>query len=263
MNRLRILSMFLVFFTLFLFAGNSFAEGPQIPTPVGDIYIQDFAGVLSEQEELELRSIGRSIEDQTTAQIAVLTVESIGDTTVEEFANEAFRQYGIGSAQEDNGVLMVIGMNPSPGMTQRPLRIEVGYGLEGALPDGKVGRILDGLTIPLLLNNQPNDAIIETYKVLANEVLVEYGIENGGQLQAGQPSIQQPTGDEGLGIPLWLLIPLIVVVVFLDFKFFGGFLTHILLTILSRGGRGGGGGGGGPSGGGGGSSGGGGASRGW
>jgi uncharacterized protein len=260
MNRSRILSMILVFFTLFLFAGNSFAEDPQIPAPVGDIYIQDFAGVLTEQEELELRKIGRSIEDQTTAQIAVLTVETIGDTSVEEFANEAFRQYGIGSVQEDNGVLMVIGMNPPPGMTERPLRIEVGYGLEGALPDGKVGRILDGLTIPLLLNNQPNHAIIETYKVLANEVLSEYGVENGGQLQAGQPPIHQSTGDEGLGIPLWILIPLIVVVVILDFKFFGGFLTHILLTILSRGGRGGG---GGPSGGGGGSSGGGGASRGW
>ncbi|MGM0903722.1 MAG: TPM domain-containing protein [Bacillota bacterium] len=260
MNRVRILSMFLVFFTLFLFGGNSFAEDLQIPAPVGDIYIQDFAGVLTEQEEIELRRIGRSIEDQTTAQIAVLTVESIGDTTVEEFANEAFRQYGIGSAQEDNGILLVIGMNPSPGMTQRPLRIEVGYGLEGALPDGKVGRILDGLTIPLLLSNQPNTAIIETYKVLANEVSVEYGVENDGQLQAGQSPIQQSTGDEGFGIPLWILIPLIVVVVILDFKFFGGFLTHILLTILSRGGRGGG---GGPTGGGGGSSGGGGASRGW
>lgn len=260
MNRVRILSMFLVFFSLFLIGGNSFAEDLQIPAPVGDIYIQDFAGVLTEQEEIELRRIGRSIEDQTSAQIAVLTVESIGDTTVEEFANEAFRQYGIGSAQENNGILMVIGMNPSPGMTQRPLRIEVGYGLEGALPDGKVGRILDGLTIPLLRSNQPNTAIIETYKVLANEVLVEYGVENDGQLQAGQPPIQQSTGGEGFGIPLWILIPLIVVVVILDFKFFGGFLTHILLTILSRGGRGGG---GGPTGGAGGSSGGGGASRGW
>jgi len=260
MNRIRILSILLVFNTLFLIGGNSFAEGPEIPAPIGDIYIQDFAGVLTEQEEMEIRRMGRSLEDQTTAQIAVLTVESIGDTTIEEFANEAFRQYGVGSAKDDNGVLMVIGMNPSSGINQRPLRIEVGYGLEGALPDGKVGRILDSLTIPLLRNNQPNYAIIETYKVLANEVLVEYGVENGGQLQAGQPPIQPSTEDEGLGIPLWLLIPLIVVVVFLDFKFLGGFLTHILLSILSRGGRGGG---GGPSGGGGGSSGGGGASRGW
>ncbi len=256
----RILSMFLVIFTFFLhFTGNSFAENPQIPAPVGDIYIQDFAGILTEQEKIEIRRMGRSLEDLTTAQIAVLTVESIGDTTIEDYANEAFRQYGIGSEEEDNGVLMVIGMKPSPGMTQRPLRIEVGYGLEGALPDGKIGRILDQVTIPFLQNNQPNLALSETYKVLANEILVEYGVEDG-QLHSGTPLAQSPD-DEGLGIPLWILIPLIMLIVFLDFKFFGGFLTHIFLTILSRGGRGGG--GGGSRGGGGGSSGGGGASRGW
>lgn len=256
MNAKRIFSMVMVFFTLFLFVGTSNAE---IPAPVGDIYVQDFADVLSEQEEMEIRSFGRWIEDQTTAQIAVLTVDSIGDTTVEEYANEAFRQYGIGSAEEDNGVLLLIGMNPSPGTDVRPLRIEVGYGLEGRLPDGKVGRILDEITLPHLQNAQVNTAILETYKVLGNEVLAEYGVEEGQQ-QVEQP-VQQSTGDEGFGIPLWLLIPIIVIVVILDFKYFGGFLTHLLLTILSRG-RGGGGGGG-YRGGGGGSSGGGGASRGW
>jgi uncharacterized protein len=254
----RIVSIFMVFFTLFLTVGSAFAEDPQLPNPVGDIYIQDFAGVLTEQEKMEVRSMGRSIEDQTTAQIAVLTVDFIGDTTVEEFANEALRHYGIGNEVEDNGVLMVIGMNPSPGMTKRPLRIEVGYGLEGRLPDGKVGRIIDEVTIPYLENDQHNRAIIETYKVLANEVLAEYGIEEG-QHSIEQP-IQQPRPDEGLGIPLWLLIPIVIIVVILDLKYFGGFLTHLLFTILSRG-RGGG--GDGPRGGGGGSSGGGGASRGW
>lgn len=246
----RVFSMVLVFFTLFLLVGTS-TSNAEIPAPVGDIYVQDFAGVLSEQEKMEIRNFGRRIEDQTTAQIAVLTVDSIGDTTVEEYANEAFRQYGIGSAEEDNGVLLLIGMNPSPGTDLRPLRIEVGYGLEGRLPDGKVGRILDEITIPYLQNAQVSTAIIETYKVLANEVLAEYGVEEG------QQQVEQPYQDEGLGIPLWLLIPIIVIVVVLDFKYFGGFLTHLLLTILSRG-RGGG-----SRGGGGGSSGGGGASRGW
>ncbi|WP_077211787.1 TPM domain-containing protein [Bacillus dakarensis] len=258
MRMLRIFCIMCMFCVSYLIIGTAFAENPQIPAPVGDIYIQDFADVLTEQEEAEIRRIGRSIEDQTSAQIAVLTVESIGDATVEEYANEAFRQYGIGRYQEDNGVLMVIGMNPSPGMTKKPLRIEVGYGLEGRLPDGKVGRILDQVTLPYLKLEQPNMAVLETYKILAKEVLAEYGIE-GGQ-QSVQPYAEVHTENEGPGIPLWLLFIIIVVVVFLDFKFFGGFLTHILLSILARGG---GRGGGGYRGGGGGSSGGGGASRGW
>ncbi|MCQ6275018.1 TPM domain-containing protein [Bacillus sp. V3B] len=255
----RIFSMFFVLFTAFLFSGGALAADTRIPAPVGDIYIQDFAHVLTEQEKMELRSIGRSIEDQTTAQIVVLTVDTIGDQMIEEFVLEVFREYGIGSEEEENGVLLVLGINAPPG--ERPLRIEVGYGLEGRLPDGKVGRILDDVTMPYLQNEEPNKAIMETYKVLANEVLAEYGIEEG-QLQIQQPVPVEPsTGDGGLGIPPWLLIIIVVVVLFLDFKFFGGALTHILLMILSRG-RGGGGGDG-PRGGGGGSSGGGGASRGW
>ena len=155
----------------------------------------------------------------------------------------------------NNGVLLVLAMN------EQLVRIEVGYGLEGRLPDGKVGRILDDFAIPYLQNNEPNLAIAETYKVLTNEVLAEYGIEEG-QLSIEQPPVQTQTEGEGNGIPPWLLLIIVVIVLFLDFKYFGGFLTHILLSIISRGG-GGRGGGDGPRGGGGGSSGGGGASRGW
>jgi uncharacterized protein len=251
MKARKVFSFLLVFFIFFLLAGNALAEDVKIPAPVGDIYVQDFAHVLNETESAELINLGRSIEDQTTAQIAVLTVETIGDRTIEEFATEAFRQYGIGNKKENNGVMLVLSIK------ERKVRIEVGYGLEGGIPDGKAGRILDDYAIPNLKNQQPNIAVVETYKALANEVLTEYGKE-------GTLNTQQPTQDEGSGgsIPAWLLIIVVIVVVFLDFKFFGGTLTYLLLSILSRGGRGGGGGGG-SRGGGGGSSGGGGAGRGW
>jgi len=257
MNTKRAFSCILVFFTFFLCGSTALAEDVQIPAPVGDIYVQDFASVLSETERAELINLGRSIEDQTTAQVAVLTVETIGDRTIEEFANEAFRQYGIGSEKEDNGVLLVIAMN------ERKIRIEVGYGLEGRIPDGKAGRILDEYAITYLKKQQPNKAVLETYKAIANEVFAEYGIEGGGQAEpAPDPSPEGSNGDGGgIHFPSWLIILIVVVVVFLDFKFFSGTLTYLLLSIISRGG--GRGGGGGPRGGGGGSSGGGGASRGW
>ena len=132
--------------------------------------------------------------------------------------------------------------------------------LEGRIPDGKAGRILDEYAIPYLKDNQPNQAVVNTYEILANEVATEYGVELEGQQDIGN----QGTTDEGIDFPEWLLIIIIVVVVFLDLKFFGGTLTYFILSILSRGGKGGGGSsGGGPRGGGGGSSGGGGAGRGW
>jgi uncharacterized protein len=240
----------LLFLLFFLLQSGASAENIKLPAPIGDIYVQDFAKVLTDAETAEIRSLGRTIEDQTTAQISVLTVDSIGEYTMEEFANEAFRKYGIGDETQNNGVLLVMAV------TDRLIRIEVGYGLEGRIPDGKAGRILDQNAIPYLQNGQDNKAILETYKVLANEVLAEYG-EEGGVTPPKQA--QHSAANEGGGIPAWLLIIIVVVVVFLDFKFFGGTLTYLLLSIISMG-RGGG---GGPRGGGGGSSGGGGAGRGW
>ncbi|WP_318505706.1 TPM domain-containing protein [Bacillus sp. T3] len=241
-----------------LFVWRGVAEELSIPAPVGDIYVQDFANVLSAQEKAELINMGRALENQTSAQVAVLTVNTTEDVPMEEYANEAFRQFGIGAKQENNGVLVVLALD------DRQIRIEVGYGLEGRIPDGKAGRILDQYAIPYLQNQEPNKALIETYKVLANEVLTEYGQE-GLQQTPARGENEHISDAEGGGIPSWLLIIIVVVVLFLDFKFFGGFLTHFLLATLLRGGRGGGGGmgGGGFRGGGGGSSGGGGAGRGW
>lgn len=257
MKRLRFFHGIVLCFISFLLLGGSRAAAEiSIPEPVGDIYVQDFANVLTAQEKAELISMGRALESQTSAQVAVLTVDTTGDVPMEEFANEAFRKYGIGTKQENNGVMLVLSLQ------DRQIRIEVGYGLEGRIPDGKAGRILDQYAIPYLQNQQPNTAIIETYKVIANEVLTEYGQE-GLQTQTGENSQQPVSNTEGGGIPSWLLFIIIIVVLFLDFKFFGGFLTHFLLSTLLRGGRGGGGGDGGFRGGGGGSSGGGGAGRGW
>ncbi|WP_214709835.1 TPM domain-containing protein [Bacillus sp. ISL-35] len=229
---------------LLLLPSGAIAAPNEIPAPVGDIYVQDFGNVLSENEEIQLRTIGRSIDDQTTSQIAVLTVDSIGETSIEEYSVEAYRKFGLGTKENNNGVLLVIAMQ------EKKIRIEVGYGLEGVIPDGKAGRILDEYAIPHLKNGQPNLAVMNTYQALANEVsgTNEYG--------SAPNDVQQ---QQDFPIPSWLLIIIVIGVIILDFMFFGGTLTYLLLSIISRGG----GGGGGPRGGGGGSSGGGGASRGW
>ncbi|MBT2683604.1 TPM domain-containing protein [Bacillus sp. ISL-37] len=228
---------------LLLLPAGAIAAPNEIPDPVGDIYVQDFANVLSENEEIQLKNIGRSIDDQTTSQIAVLTVDSIGESSIEEYSVEAYRKFGLGTEENDNGVLLVIAMQ------EKKIRIEVGYGLEGTIPDGKAGRILDEYAIPHLQNDQPNLAVMNTYQALANEV------SGTNEFGSAPRDVQQ---QQDLPIPSWLLIIIVIGVVVLDFMFFGGTLTYLLLSIISRGG-----GGGGPRGGGGGSSGGGGASRGW
>jgi uncharacterized protein len=239
-KRIRFL-LLAVFFLLLTMSNFVLAADDDIPAPVGDIYVQDFANVLSSSEKQQLIGLGRAVENKTGAQIAVLTVDTTGDLEMPEYANKAFRTYGIGSKENDDGILLVLALN------DRKIRIEVGYGLEGLIPDGKAGRILDNNALPFLQAGQPNTAVINTYKTLANEV-------TGGSTQTEEPTQQS----SGTSIPTWLIIIIVVGVIILDFTFFGGSLSYFLLAIISRGG-----GGGGPKGGGGGSSGGGGAGRSW
>ncbi|KSU83836.1 uncharacterized protein GA0061096_3158 [Fictibacillus enclensis] len=215
-----------------------------IPEPEGDIYVQDHAGVLSPQEKSKLLSQGRQLEDQTSAQLAVLTVKSIGDTPIETYANDAFRKFGLGTKEADNGVLLVLALS------QKKIRVEVGYGLEGAIPDGKAGRILDENAVPYLKQGKNDEAITHTYQALVKEIQKEY---------KGQDAPPSRTEEKKKDPFSWFYIIIIVAIIFLDIKFFNGFLTYMILSMLSRGG----GGGGGRRGGGGGSSGGGGAGRGW
>lgn len=253
---LRVLTLMLV---LLMSLASMVSAAPAIPEPRGDIYVQDFENLLSSEQTNELNRLGRALEDRTKAQIGVLTVPTLDGYTVEEYALQALRKYELGDKKLNNGVLLLLSMEDGePG--NRPLRIEVGYGLEGALPDGKVGRILDNVTIPYLVNNQPGEAIVETYKTLYNEVAKEYGVQD--QLTPQNVTVPQTDDNQSGDLPIGWII-LIVVFLAVDFIFFRGTLTFFLLSMLGRGGGrgGGGGGGGGFRGGGGGSSGGGGASR--
>ncbi len=106
----------------------------QFPEPRGAI--NDFADLLTDAEERTLSDLVEAVERETTAEIAVATVASLDGMSVEEYATRLFAQWGIGQADKDNGVLVLVAPN------QREMRIEVGYGLEEILPDGLAGQII-------------------------------------------------------------------------------------------------------------------------
>lgn len=104
--------------------------------------INDFADVLTADEERALDQLVDDLEQATTAEIAVATVTSLDGLTVEEYATQLFAAWGVGQAGKDNGVLILV----APG--ERAMRIEVGYGLEGILPDGLAGQIIRETFLP-------------------------------------------------------------------------------------------------------------------
>ena len=76
------------------------------------------------------------LEQKTSSEIAVATIKSLDGMSSSDYANRLFKQWGVGQASTDNGVLVVIAID------DRDMAIEVGYGLEGVLPDGLAGQII-------------------------------------------------------------------------------------------------------------------------
>ena len=85
---------------------HTYAES--IPAPVGDIYVQDFANIITAKQKRELIDLGTYLEKHTGAQFAILTINSLENLTVKEYAEQAFRQYKLGSAKNNNGMLFAV-----------------------------------------------------------------------------------------------------------------------------------------------------------
>jgi len=111
-----------------------------LPQPVG--FVNDFADVLTPEQEADLNAIINSLEQETTAEIAIAIVSSLEGNAKEEYAVELFEEWGIGKEETDNGLLILVAMQ------EREWKIEVGYGLEGAITDARAGRIARNHVVP-------------------------------------------------------------------------------------------------------------------
>jgi uncharacterized protein len=224
-------------------------------------YVNDFAHVLDPATIAQLDNICQQLDQKAHAQIAVVTVNSLDGSDIESYAVALYKQWGIGSKATDHGVLILLAVQ------DRKYRIEVGYGLEPILTDGKVGGI-GREAVPLLRQNDYNGAVSLMTSRVADVIAQDAGIELTGarpQLPV-QPRVQpgrQRSGKQLLLLGVILLIVLLTPLRKLLFYFllFGGGGGYGGGGYSGGGGFGGGGGGFGGFGGG--SSGGGGASGSW
>ena len=137
--------------------------------PAQRAYVVDTAGMISAEDAAQIAKIGAELRSKTKAEIVVVTVPTLGDMDIESYANELFRSWGIGDAQLNNGVLLLIAKD------NRAFRIEVGYGLEGAITDGYAGSVLDAMKSEFRKENY-SPAILTAYVTLAEKASSEYGV---------------------------------------------------------------------------------------
>ncbi len=156
--------------------------GLTIPkAPTVDIYVQDYASMLTGEVKDDMLRMSSVLQKTTSAELVVVTVPSLDDRPIEEYALNLFRQWGIGDKDKRNGVLLLVAQE------DREARIEVGYGLEGAINDGKAGAILDEMILYFQADNY-SEGIATAYSLLLNEILIEYDIA-AEQIFEGSKSI--------------------------------------------------------------------------
>lgn len=224
-------------------------------------YVNDFAGALDPRGAQALESYCTQLEAATGAQLAVVLVPTLDGEPIEDVAVRLFKEWGIGKKGKDEGILILLAVK------DRKQRAEIGYGLEGDIPDGYAGSVLRGIR-PILAQGNYGGALLAAAQQFGSRIAQAKGVQVGS---GPPPATYVPAEPRGIPWPI-IIIGLIILFAVLRGGGGGGFLTGIILGNLLGGGRrgggggfggGGGGGGGGFGGFGGGSSGGGGASSDW
>lgn len=173
------------FFAFILCLCTAAIHSIEIPALTGRI--NDGANIIDSKDKEELDSYLSAVEEATGIQIAVLTVKSIEDDSIESFAHEAAETWKPGQSGKDNGALLVVAF------AERKIRIEVGYGLEDKLTDTKCGMIIRNEIVPAFRNGNYSEGILNGVKTLGtiaagNEVYSESnkkGAESDGSPLAG------------------------------------------------------------------------------
>jgi uncharacterized protein len=244
------------------FAAAPGAAGPQFPELSGRVV--DDAHVLSPQVQADLTEKLAALEQNTSRQLVVVTLPSLGGYEIEDYSNQLLRHWAIGQKGINNGVLFVV--VPSA----HKVRIEVGYGLEPILTDALSSVILQKAVIPKFRAGDIQGGVVDG----TNALIQQLGLDRSTAEAQAAAAAEAPVLHHHRS-PLAGLIPLIIIFfvfssIFRGRRGYGGGMGWILPLMFLGGGRGGGwgggggdwGGGGGFSGGGG-SGGGGGASGGW
>jgi uncharacterized protein len=245
---------------LFLSVGRP-ANIPEMPQK----YVVDLAGIINDAVENRLNGYLQELEQKTTAQMVVLTIMDLGGESIEDLSiSIAHDKWKLGQKGKDNGVLFLIAFK------DRKYRIEVGYGLEGVLPDSLVGSLGRKLVVPYFRKGDYSDGIFATTLAMANIIAKNYGVKI-----EGMPSVTYQPQPASRGNPAGPFSTIVAILIFIILGILfirnpRAFLLFLLFSSMGgrRGPWGGGGGFGGGGfgsfgGGGGGGFGGGGASGGW
>ena len=149
-----------------LLALSVWGQEAHYPAPQG--WVNDFAQVLDAATKEKLSALLADLERRTTVEMAVAVVPSTAPFTPKQYATALFNRWGTGKRASDNGVLILLAVQ------DRRVEVETGYGVEGILPDGRVGAIIRSLMLPYFRDNRWGEGLLAGVQELARILRTEY-----------------------------------------------------------------------------------------
>jgi uncharacterized protein len=201
------------------------ARALDVPPLTGRVI--DRANVLSPQIESQLQAQLESYERTTGHQLAVLTLPSLEGEPIEDYSLRVAESWKLGKKGKDDGILLLVATE------DRKVRIEVGYGLEGDVPDAMVGRIIRDVIAPAASRGDLGFGISRAVSAIM--------AATGGQGEALPPPRRTRSHDGG-GLSPYLLLGIVVLLFLGGGRGMGGFIVGSALGGMGRGGGFGGGG---------------------
>ncbi len=178
----RIFNSFVLLFSLLFLSVSVHAQA--LPQYKG--YVNDYANVLSVEEQQNITQLLDQLEKDTGVEVAVVITPSLQGDSLEQYAVTLFQQWGIGKKGKDNGLLLLIVTE------ERTFRVEVGYGLEGILNDARVGRLSRDYLIPSLKGGKYGTGV-SLFLQEVNQIL-----------RGGDSTEQQASSETTMPFSFWL-----------------------------------------------------------
>jgi uncharacterized protein len=185
----------LILLSVILFFGYIQVKALEIPGLLGRI--NDHAQILTSEQQTELDLILAGFEQQCGAQFVLLTLPSLEEEILEDYTVRVSQAWKLGQKDQDNGLLLFVAQ------AEKKIRIEVGYGLESVLPDGRCGTLIRKIIVPAFRRQDYYSGISEAFRIMATTIA-------GDSLTLRQLQQSEEENSPGLGFGIALIVILVI-----------------------------------------------------
>lgn len=221
LSKLLISSLLLII----LFSSITVLAKENYPNPTNYKYVNDYTNTLSEFEIKNIISIGKELEDKTSAQAVIVLINSTNDIPIETYALNLFRTWGIGEKDKDNGLLILLAVS------DRKWRVEVGRGLEGPIPDALSNRVMTTLGKPKFIAGDYGLGLLECYSSFSDLIAKEYNVTLTKSLNIqlpNEPNSTNSTNDGNIFVAGGIFTLLFLMDLFLN----RGRISRVILQLM-------------------------------